>query len=405
MAHRHRAWRFRLYPTREQAQALAATAGVCRYVYNLALEQRRDWWRQHRRATGKSITFASQCLELTALRREVDWIRARSQDAQQQALRDLHQAYANFFAGRAGHPSPRKRGLNDAFRLPAKETSFRRLNRSWGAVRVPNVGEVRFRWTRNIQGRLLSVSLRRDDLGWHVAFACDPGEIEAPVSIEPAVGIDRGVTRTLAFSDGDFKDLPRQRLNVLDRRARKQARALARKRRGSRRREGAKRTLARTRGKAARVRRQFAHAESRRIADAYGVVVVEKLATKNLMASARGTVEAPGRGVRAKAGLNRAIAEQGWHQFATLLGYKLTERGGELRAVSPAYTSQTCSGCGIVDKTSRKSQAAFECGHCGHSANADTNAAVNILRAGTRPAPSGRFPGGKVRQRKSRVAA
>lgn len=399
----HRAFRFKLYPTPEQARALAATAGVCRYVYNLALEQRRDWWRQYRRNTGKAISYASQSKELTALRREVDWIRACSQPAQQYALRDLDRAYANWFAGRGGYPSPRKRGVNDAFRLPGRDVPFRRLNRSWGAVTVPKIGEVRFRWTRSIDGKVLNVTFRRDALGWHVSFACDLGEAEARASFKPAVGIDRGVARTLAFSDGTFADMPRERLNVLDRRARKQARALARKKKGSKRREVAKRELARTRAKAARIRAHWNHVQSRRVADKYGVVVVEKLATKNMMASAKGTVEAPGRNVRVKAGLNRAIAEQGWHQFKTFLAYKLPERGGELREVDPAYTSQTCSSCGTVDKTSRKSQAAFECGHCGHSANADTNAAVNILWAGTRPA--WRVPVEAPSKRESRVAA
>ncbi|WP_143225575.1 RNA-guided endonuclease InsQ/TnpB family protein, partial [Acetobacter pomorum] len=84
--------------------------------------------------------------------------------------------------------------------------------------------------------------------------------------------------------------------------------------------------------------------------------------------------------VRQKAGLNRSILDQGWRMFRTLLEYKLEERGGELIEVPAAYTSQTCSGCGRVDPDSRASQARFVCTACGHTENADINAAKNILR-------------------------
>ncbi|WP_348651994.1 hypothetical protein [Rhizobium sp. 007] len=76
-----------------------------RLVYNLALEQRRDWWRHYRRQTGNRLNYIAQARELTALRAAFDWIAAVHVTPQQQALRDLDKAYANFFAGRAGYPS------------------------------------------------------------------------------------------------------------------------------------------------------------------------------------------------------------------------------------------------------------------------------------------------------------
>ena len=108
--------------------------------------------------------------------------------------------------------------------------------------------------------------------------------------------------------------------------------------------------------------------------------------------------------VRQKAGLNRSILEIGWGQFETFLTYKLMAAGGELRKVSPHHTSTTCSCCGLNDKTHRKSQAVYECSGCGSVMNADTNAARNILLAGTRPA----LPTGKLSsppKRESRLEA
>ena len=101
-----------------------------------------------------------------------------------------------------------------------------------------------------------------------------------------------------------------------------------------------------------------------------------------MTASARGTADQPGRNVRQKSGLNRSILDQGWGSFETLLAYKLTERGGTLVKVDPAYTSQTCSDCGAVDRESRESQALFACRQCGFRAHADVNAAINIRDAG-----------------------
>lgn len=382
----HRGYRFRLYATDEQEALFSQYAGVCRLVYNLGLEQRRDWRILFKANTGSNISAVSQCRELTALRAEFDWIAAVSIIPQQQALRDLDKAYQNFFAGRADYPSPRKRGINDSFRFSGRDCPWRKLNAKWAAVKLPKIGEVKFRLTRNIPGTARNVTVALDALGWHVVFSVEV-EHDAPANFGPAVGIDRGVARTLALSDGTFRDIPRERLKLLDRRARKQARKLARCKRGSNRRNVARKLLARTKAKAARLRLHWNHERTAEIAATHGVVVIEALKTRNMTASAKGTVAEPGRKVRQKAGLNRAILENGWYQFETLLSYKIAECGGELRKVDPAYTSQMCSCCGTVDPKSRESQSAFNCGHCGHSANADTNAAINVLRAGTQPAP------------------
>ncbi|CCT58857.1 helix-turn-helix domain-containing protein [Acetobacter pasteurianus] len=109
---------YRLYPDAEQGLTLARIAGACRAVYNLALEQRRDWWQRHKDRTGKSISFAGQCRELTDLRRDVDWLREAPIYPLQQALRDLDRAYQNFFSGRSGYPSLHRKGLHDSFRFP-----------------------------------------------------------------------------------------------------------------------------------------------------------------------------------------------------------------------------------------------------------------------------------------------
>src|SRR5215218_9831458 len=101
----HRGFKYRVYPTLEQEGLFRSFAGVCRLVYNLALEQRRDHWGNYERTTSKKFSFASQCQELTELRATEDGIAAVPVNIQQQALRDLDKAYGNFFAGRARFPT------------------------------------------------------------------------------------------------------------------------------------------------------------------------------------------------------------------------------------------------------------------------------------------------------------
>jgi putative transposase len=122
-------------------------------------------------------------------------------------------------------------------------------------------------------------------------------------------------------------------------------------------------------------RKNWAEQASTDIARRFDVIRVEDLRIANMTRSAKGTIEAPGRNVRQKAGLNRAILRSGWGLFALRLEHKA---GGRVEKINPAYTSQRCSACGTVDREARESQAVFRCQSCTYVANADVNAAINI---------------------------
>lgn len=372
---------YKLKPTPAQSNLFAQFAGVCRLIYNLALEQRRDHYHAYRRATGHGISYPAQARELTQLRRDNDWIAAVHVTPQQQALRDLDRAYQNWFKGIAHYPSPRKRGRNDTFRFQGREIETRRLNGKWSEVRLPKIGWVKFRDTRPLRGKINNVTISLASNGWHVAFSLAI-EHEAPANIAPAVGIDRGVANTLSLSTGEHMSIPAS-LADLDRKQRRAQRVLSRRKRGSRRYAKARRRVAALSARRARIRRDWHHRASLELSRRFGTVVIEDLNTRNMTGSARGTLEEPGRNVRQKSGLNRAILGQGWHIFETLLVYKLEERGGALLKVPAHYTSRTCSVCGAVDSRSRKNQASFVCTTCGHRDHADSNAAKVILRRNT----------------------
>ncbi len=138
--------------------------------------------------------------------------------------------------------------------------------------------------------------------------------------------------------------------------------------------------VAALRTRAARIRHDWQHRASLDIARRFGTVALENLAVRNMTVSAKGTMEAPVRNVHRKADPNRAILNQGRHGFERKLAYRLEVRGGRLRLVGPRHTSRTCSACGAVDGESRESQAPCRCRRCGFRANADHNAALNIMR-------------------------
>lgn len=376
-----RGFRYKLAPDVGQESLFRQFAGVCRLVYNLALEQRRDFWRSFQRQTGRHLNYVAQARELTPLRGEYAWIAAVSQTCQQQALRDLDKAFVNFFAGRAKYPTPRRKGLNESFRFQGREVEVKKLNGKWSAVWLPKIGWVKYRDTRPLRGTIKNVTVTLDSLGWHVSFACEIEHV-APANICAALGIDRGVANTLTLSTGEHLSIPRS-LEAIERRQRAAHRVVARREKGSKRRLRAIRRCARLAARRARIRRDWHHRTALSIAQRFGAVVLEDLKVRNMTASASGTINEPGRFVRQKAGLNRSILNQGWFAFETILAYKLEERGGHLLKVDPAYTSQTCSDCGAVDSQSRESQAAFVCLHCGFRAHADHNAAINIRDTGT----------------------
>ena len=124
------------------------------------------------------------------------------------------------------------------------------------------------------------------------------------------------------------------------------------------------------------------HKVSTTISKNHAMIVIEDLQVANMSKSAAGTVSQPGRNVRAKSGLNRAILDQGWFELRRQLEYKQAWRGGQVLAINPAYTSQKCACCGHIAKENRPSQSQFSCLECGYTENADINGARNILAAG-----------------------
>ena len=229
-------------------------------------------------------------------------------------------------------------------------------------------------WSRAVPTGVKSYRVTMDRAGrWHVAFAAIPDPVPAPGNGR-TVGIDRGVAISAALSTGERLHAPgltwreQARLRRLERK-------LARAQRGSARRGRIRLAIARIKARETDRRKDWAEQKSTDIARRFDLIKVEDLRIKNMTRSAKGTVQALGRNVRAKSGLNRRILRSGWG----LLVRRLEEKApGRVEKVSSAFTSQRCSACGQVDARSRESQARFVCTACGYACHADVNAAIDI---------------------------
>ena len=378
--------RERLYPSDTEAPILVRHCADARYVYNLGLEQRSFW-----RRGMPSISVYDQARSLTEARRGT-WLGEGSSVIQQQALRDLDRAFRNWW-GNPGHfsrPTWRKAGVHEGFAI--RDLSVRRLNRKWGEVLVPKCGWVRFRVTRQWTDICAATSARvtRDRAGrWHVSFTAPPPAFErTPTGV--VVGLDMGVAATATTSDGVHLKMPELLSPGEVQRKRRLQRRLARQEMGSNRRARTRNQIATLSAREADRRKDWIEKTTTALVRDYDVICIEDLRVKNMVRSAKGTIESPGRRVRQKAGLNRAISSQAWALFRRRLTDKATcavdsvasATPVEVVAIPPAYTSQRCSACGHTAGGNRESQAVFSCRACNYAANADVNAANNILAAG-----------------------
>lgn len=375
--------RYLLAFTEEQTAYAETVGAVCRAVWNTALGQRRAY-----RSRGAFISYVEQARQVAEAKKDPDcaWLVDAPSHTLQQTLRDLDKACRTHGTWKVRWRSKTK--TTPSFRFPdPNHIAVRRLNRRWGEVRLPKFGPVRFRWTRPLGGTIRNATVSRIGGRWSISFCVDDGVAEVAPNGNAAVGVDRGVTVAVATSDGDLHDrqfaTPGElaRLKRLQQRLSRSLRVHGRDRR-SKRRDAVRAQLGRLNARIRARRADFAAQTAVRLVRAHGLVAVEDLRIKNMTASAKGTVDQPGRNVRQKARLNRAILNKGWGAFLLQLEHAARYHGATIVKVNPAYTSQTCHACQHVAPESRESQAVFRCVACKRTSHADVNAAKNILAAG-----------------------
>ena len=372
-------YRYRLAPEPDQTEVMSGHCGQARLIWNIALEQ-----------MGAACSMGLRCdwklweTQLAELRNTegLEWLKDGSSAVQQQALRQLCRAFMNFWENPAHFGRPRFRSkarTTDGFVV--RDARVRNLNRKWSSVFVPKAGWVKFRRDRALGGHGMAHVTRGRSGRWHVSFSAAQTPVKDTDGFEGrAVGVDRGITDTVATSDGELLDIPlppREEVRQL----KKLQRRLARQQRGSRRYQRNKASIAKIRARWADRRKDWVEKTSTMLVSEYAVIVFENLKVANMMRSASGTVEIPGTNVAAKCGLNAAIAAACWGMIEQRTRQKAGASGRIFIPVPAAHTSQRCSRCGHTSSDNRDAKH-FACMSCGHEDDADINAAINILAAG-----------------------
>ncbi len=382
MEYTHRSTRYRLLPrTRAKHQKLMQVTGACIWVWNRMLAWNEEEYAWHERIPwvlpAPSTRFESTGKIFTKLRAQTDWLQALPFHPIRYTLKHQADAWTKFFKRQGGHPSYKSKYRTRTVTFPEpghfqlSGNSIRLQKLGW--FRLARKGEDPY---RHYEAR--AVTIKRECGRWHavIRYKVPAHEVER-IDDGRAVGVDMNVAQ-VATSDGEIIRLDRERLERLECRKHRYQRRMARQVIGSNRRDVTKQRLSKACRNIRCCRDNWQHHTSKRIAERAGTVVVEKLNTKGMTASAKGAIDEPGKHVRQKAGLNKAILNTGWGA----LKYKLAYKSARLVEVNPKYTSQTCSRCGFIDKGNRPTQAKFKCLACGHTDNADVNAALNILASG-----------------------
>ncbi|HEY9441233.1 MAG TPA: transposase [Streptomyces sp.] len=366
-------------------------AHAARTLWNLL----HAWWQMMPK---EKRTLANADAAIRQARKDIDFLAVLPAQAAQAVLKTYVRAWKNCWEGRADAPNfkGRLRTVMSVDIPQGRDLNITRVHRRWGQVNIPKVGRVRFRWTKDLpvgkhadaENRITGARLIKDVLGWHIAFRVQALEAKPEPHPGPDVGIDVGITVPLALSDGTthehgpwLTEKEQAELLHLEQRAAQRKQYRRPGERTSRRLHRTYDRIAGLRAKAKRRALDWQHQTTTIIARTYGTVVVEALTLTNMVKSAKGTIESPGKNVAQKSGLNRSISQEAWGRTVTLLTYKTARHGGTLHKVPAPGTSRRCSACGITTPGSRESQAVFVCKNpdCGWSGNADHNAARNVL--------------------------
>lgn len=413
------AHKIQLLPNNEQQAYFRKACGVARFAWNWGL---REWERQYKGRSpviiddyGTRIGWVKGKIPVDdfgvqfpvvngqSLKKEFSiliddswpWMRETTSYAYQRVFTEIDNAYKRFFKGLAESPNKKHKGkARDSFYLA--NTCVQIEGRH---VKIQKLGMVRMRNDLRFQGKIMSARVSRDADKWFISISVELPD-QQPVHKQPmvAVGVDMGVAVMAALSTGEMRDNPQalskheKKLKGLQRKLSRQmeiakvnagipkGKAIPRgtKIEISQRMRETKRRIQRAHQDITGVRSNAQHQLSAELTKRFGVIAVEDLQVKNMTASAKGDAVKPGKKVAQKSGLNRAILNVGFGELRRQLEYKAQRTGSVVIPVKPHYTSQTCSACGVVDANSRKSQAEFVCTACGHTANADYNAARNI---------------------------
>lgn len=358
-----KSYKFRLYPTKQQAEQLAIEFGHARYVWNFFLRQRSFAYKE----LGESLNYVANSKYLTAMKKaqEWAWLNGCSSTVLGQKLNDLETAFGNFFKGRASYPKFKKKLHAQSIRYQLDQRQVLRTYKAGELLKLPKLGELKIKWSQVPAGTPKMVTVSKTAAGdYYVAFMCEVEQMPKPKTTK-SVGLDVGIKDVLVSSDGYFSGAPKFTYKYA-RQLRKAQRVLSRRTKGSNRWHKQRVVVAKIHEKIGNCRKDFLHKLTSKIVTEYDYISVEDLNVKGMMQNKK---------------LSKAIADVGIFELNRQLAYKSGWYGKDLAVIDRWYPStKTCSSCGQLH-VMKLSDRVINC-DCGLSLDRDLNAAINIKWAG-----------------------
>jgi putative transposase len=356
-------YKYKLKPMPDQERAMVFVLRRCRELYNAALEERRQAWQK----CGVSVTVAQQSAQLP----EVKAVRAEYSDIHSQVLQDvltrLDRAFQRFFArvkSGVAPGYPRFQGVGRYNSITYKQYGNGAIVNNSFLV-LSKIGRIAVHWSRPLEGTPKTVTISREADGWYACFSCADVPVQPLPTTGQQTGIDLGIEAFATLSNGTRIFYPGW-YRKAERALKTAQRRVSRRQRGSNRRRKAVKLLARAHQKVMRQRQDFHHKTALALVRENDTIYHENLQVANMVKNHH---------------LAKSISDAGWGAYLTILTYKAACAGRSVIAVNPAFTSQTCSGCGVVVHKGL-SVRWHRCPDCGTSLHRDHNAAKNTERLG-----------------------
>ena len=352
-------YKYRLYPTKKQAEKLDQTLETCRVLYNSCLIDRN----RHYEQTGKGLSRIDQQKILVSDKKNITYLKDIHSQVLQDVLFRVEKAYKAFFRrlkdknGKAGYPRFKNEGRYNSITYPQSGFDF-----ASGKLALSKIGHIKLKLHRSINGTIKTCNIKKEIDKWYVCFSVEYKPARKPVPAQQ-IGIDVGIKSFAVLSNGKTLDNPKYLVKSEEKLSKKQ-KGLSSKKKGSNNRKKARRAVARAHKKVYSQRKDFQHKQSRRLVDNYGYIAVEDLQIRNMVRNHH---------------LSKSIHDAGWGQFISFLTYKAEEAGCYLEKVNPHNTSKKCSVCGYVYKALDLSVRSWICPVCHTVHDRDINASVNIL--------------------------